>query len=137
MRTTLGDQIREVLRAHRGEANFISAGDLARQCGLRGDGARVVRDTIATEAALWGDVIVAGIPGLGYFAVADFDEALNYADCLLGLFTTGFDKFEAFLDLCERHGLRIVLGEDRQTQLVRIHTAIGRVLDKYGEGLAG
>lgn len=107
MRTELGDRIHALLRRHVGEDRAITSAELAAALGLSNGQQRLVRETIANESSLWGDVIVCGFGGLGYFACADLEEAIKYRDWLLGTFTEIGEKVEAFERHCAAHGLKV------------------------------
>lgn len=105
MRTELGDKIHAVLRKHVGENNAITSAEIADELGFPASAQRQIREVVATESSLWGDDVVCGFGGLGYFICADLEEAIKYRDWLLGTFTEIGEKIEAFERHCAAHGL--------------------------------
>src|SRR5258708_4776736 len=78
MRTGEGDKIFDVIRAHVGSENAISAPDICRELGWSHGCERNVRRIIAKESHLWPEIVCAraGDPtgGGGYFVAESYEE---------------------------------------------------------------
>ena len=102
----------EILRAHVGREQIISAREIADEIGLcQKHSDRLVRELI-TDALHDGtfelyEVPLCAIPGKGYFVASDVEEAQAYADFCHALATEAARKSKAVRALFKGFGLNL------------------------------
>ena len=109
MRTPQGDKIFEVLRAHLGRENAISAPDICTALRWPTGREREVRRIIRAESPLWSDAngIVCAAPGGGYFLAQTLEEILAYESWLQEGFNSYKERLESVRAYCRARGLHL------------------------------
>jgi hypothetical protein len=106
MRTTDGDKVFAIIRAHIGAEDAITAPEIARELRWKASDERKVRRIISDEGYLWPDILVCSIPGKGYFCATSYEEAESYDSWIAGLLDSAREKQTAFRAQCRKMGFR-------------------------------
>ena len=111
MKTHHGNRIAAVLAQNVGREQAITATAICHELGWPESRARLVRQIIASESALW-PVLVCGVPGAGFFVAQDIEEAAQYDSWLADLATLAQAKVTDFRESARRIGFRFPLPTD-------------------------
>ena len=104
---SLTNQIAGVLRQHVGRENTVTSVQIAEALGLKPSAERQVREAIADEDWESHELLVVGVPGLGYYIAADLEECNAYHSLLVGLRDALNQKIKKFLKNCNAQGIHL------------------------------
>lgn len=103
---TTADQVANILRQHVGRDSAIKSSEIAAELNHAID-ARTIREIIADEDWEVREMLVVGIPGIGYYVASDLSEADAYHAFLSILHDRAAEKLQRFRDAAKKLGLHI------------------------------